>query len=235
MMLKEWLKLNHSCCLCLETTPKRLCTECEQDFLVTPLNPCYCCGLPQTLPDVLCGECLTLPPAYDQTYSPFLYCKPLSDLILQFKAQNDCVAGEALAQLFSEKIQNLRHTSQPPLQLPDLLTAVPSHWTKRWQRGFNPAEVFCRHISKDLNIPMYTAIRRQKSQVHDQKKLSRKERNRAMRNAFIAKKPLVGKHIAIVDDVMTTGATVNAVAYALKNAGASYVTVWALARTPSKT
>jgi ComF family protein len=230
MIPKEWLQLHHSCCLCAEKSPRRLCAPCEQDFLETPQYCCTCCGLPLEQQALLCGECLTQLPAFDHTFSPFLYQKPLSDLILQFKESSDVVIGEALAELLSREIQ--QRYQQQALTFPDYLVTPPMHWRKRWQRAFDHAGILCQRIHKEIKIPIYKHIKKLNNQQADQKALSRKERILAMQNIFEATKPLSGQHVAIVDDVMTTGATANAMALALKQAGAGYVTVWALARTP---
>jgi ComF family protein len=117
------------------------------------------------------------------------------------------------------------------MPLPDLIVTVPQHWKKQWLRGFNPAAFFTDDISKQLSIPIFTNVKRTKA-VADQKSLSRQARIKNLQNSFAITSRLDNKNMAIIDDVMTTGSTANALAAALKAAGAKQVAIWALARTP---
>jgi ComF family protein len=118
------------------------------------------------------------------------------------------------------------------MPLPTLITPVPLHWRNQWSRGFNQSAFFSHALSKYLDIKHFEYSRRIKW-TKPQKALSQKERIKSLRNSFLVTKPLNGESIVIVDDVMTTGATVNTLAKELKRAGAGEVSVWVLARTPN--
>ncbi len=119
---------------------------------------------------------------------------------------------------------------QQHLPTPDLITPVPSHWKKQWRRGLHPSYFIAKEIGHALSIPVYKAVK-QKHYSPDQKQLNKNQRLKNLAHGFVAERSLNGEHVAIVDDVMTTGATANAMAKALKAAGASRVSVWVLART----
>lgn len=225
------LTFKHQCILCQETSTKRLCQPCSQQFLYSPNYRCTCCGLPLSHSAIFCGECLQHTPAFDRTFSPYIYQPPLSELIVRFKQKKDFFVGKALADIFAAQIKN--HCLQQHLPLPDLITPTPLHWKKRSLRGFNQAAFFTDTISRQLNIPVFKDISINNASL-EQKNLSRKQRLNNLKNNISITSNLNGEHIAIVDDVMTTGATANALATALKKAGASKVTVWVLARTPKE-
>jgi ComF family protein len=153
----------------------------------------------------------------------------LSDLIIQFKQKRDFVAGKALSELFAKAIRH--HYRQQHLPLPDLIAPVPQHWKSQWQRSFNHAIIFSHEISQQLSIPIFKALKRVRA-TPPQKALDKKARLANLQQSFHITDSLNGEHIAIVDDVMTTGATANTLAQALKAAGAGKVTIWVLARTP---
>lgn len=178
---------------------------------------------------LFCGDCLQNTPHFDRTFSPYLYQAPISDLIIRFKQKNDFFAGKALSELFCQQVK--KYYIQQHLPLPDLITPVPQHWKRQWQRGFNHTVFFTNDLSHLLSIPIFTDIKREKH-LPDQKSLSKEERIKNLKDSFSIASHLEGKSIAIVDDVMTTGATANTLAKALKEAGAGQVTVWSLTRTP---
>jgi ComF family protein len=153
-------------------------------------------------------------------------------LIIRFKQKGDFVAGKSLSELFSKAVLN--HYRQQHLPLPDMIAPVPLHWTSQWQRGFNHAIEFTHGISLALSIPTFKALKRVRA-TPPQKGLDKKARLANLQQSFSITARLNGEHIAIVDDVMTTGATANTLAHALKAAGAGKVSIWVLARTPKPT
>jgi ComF family protein len=226
-MYKIFLK--YHCLLCDESSPLRICRYC-QGFLIKPRHSCQQCALPLKHFALYCGQCLKQPPAYDTVFSPFSYQTPLSTLILDYKQKGHEYAGKGLSDIFCESV--FRHYQQQHILLPSLITPVPMHWRSQWSRGFNQSAFFSRALSKHLNITHFDDSRRIKW-TKPQKALSQKERIKSLRNNFLVTKPLHGESIVIVDDVMTTGATVNTLALELKRAGAGNVSVWVLARTPN--
>lgn len=223
------LRAKHHCLLCQTLTTQRICKPCQEQFLHSPTYRCTCCGIPLKHSALFCGGCLQNMPDFDRTFSPYIYQTPLSDLIIRFKQKHDFFAGKALSLLFSKQVKN--YYVQQHLPLPDLITPVPQHWKKQWARSFNQAAFFSTDLSKQLSIPIFNDVKRIKTPP-EQKNLDRKTRIKNLQNNFMVTSPLNGEDIAIIDDVMTTGATANALANALKEAGAGKVSVWVLARTP---
>lgn len=112
----------------------------------------------------------------------------------------------------------------------DVVIPMPLHWWKRWQRGFNQAELLAREVARRWNAPVRNAARRRKNTAV-QAGLTNAKRRANVQGAFEVRGRLDGKHVLLVDDVMTTGATASACARALKRAGAARVTLLTLART----
>ena len=115
--------------------------------------------------------------------------------------------------------------------LPDLVTSVPLHWTRAFTRGFNQSELLSRFLAVDVNRP-YQNTMRKLTRTQKQQDLDRRARLNNLKQAFEVKADVNNKHIAVVDDVVTTGATAETLATLLKAAGARRVDIWALARTP---
>ncbi len=220
----------HNCILCDQRSPLRLCTDCLP-LLRRPHYSCQRCGLPTTSHTPRCGDCLRRPPAYDRVFSPFIYQAPLSQLIIKFKNEGTGVTAKVLKDLFSLAIA--QDYAQQHIPLPDFIIPVPLHWQRQWSRGFNQAEILGNALSDTLTLPQHRLLKRVTRGV-DQKNLSRQQRLLNLKNSFTLKRPdtVVGKTIALVDDIMTTGATANTLAKCLKTAGAQEVIIWVLARTP---
>jgi len=177
---------------------------------------------PTTNP-VLCGRCLGKKPAFDRTYAPFIHQGAIRHLIttLKFNAQyqNARLLGLMLA-------EHLRQVAE----IPDCIVAVPLHKSRYRQRGFNQAIEIAAILSKQLLVPLdLTSCERYRDTPH-QTRLSAKKRRKNIKNAFKLNHPLAAKHIAIVDDVMTTGSTVHELAALLKKSGVRKVDVWVCAR-----
>lgn len=194
-------------------------------------HSCQICALP--LADnsaTTCGQCLQKPPAFSSARIPFRYAYPLDKLILDFKFNHGFAKGKLLSQLM---IDFLQHDYQYQ-QLPDLLMPVPLHWWRQMKRGFNQSELLARDLSKALQIPLVHCSRRHQQQT--QKESNKKTREQNLRDAFLIDRQLQnrihGQHIAVVDDVVTTGATAREMSQALMNKGAASVVIWAIARTP---
>lgn len=220
--------LPHSCLMCHDPADTRVCRRCQQ-YLVKPQYTCQTCALPLPEHSLMCGQCLQILPSYDQAYAPYLYQVPLVQLLRQFKEGRDLRIGKALSELFAQAVK--QHYQQQHWPKPDYVAPVPLHWWRHWQRGFNQAALLSEALAQTLEIKHLTATRRTHA-VLPQKSLSRRQRLGNRHHGFVVNCQLQGEDIAVVDDVMTTGATVNAFAKALKQAGAGKVVVWALARTP---
>ena len=171
----------------------------------------------------LCGRCLRKSPSFDETHAPFLYDDSLRYLITQLKFHRHYKHARLLGTLLA---RYLAETAE----LPECIIPVPLHRNRYRQRGFNQAIEIARHLSSQLSIPLLlNACIRDRDTAH-QTELPAKQRLKNMRRAFSAAKPLAYQHVAIVDDVMTTGATIGALAIELKRQGVNRVDVWVCAR-----
>jgi len=226
--LKGIIRWQHRCIMCAETSDSRICPACEAYW---PLQNHHCqsCSLPLAQHGLKCGDCLKTPPIFDQAVAPYIYAPPLDQLILNFKNQRNLTMGTALCDFWQSRLGHYYQSQH--LSLPDYLAPVPTHWRRQWQRGFSHTHFCAEQLSQFFSIPI---LRQTKMRYysHTQKSLTRKQRLAALSSAFAIKARVDGLSIAIVDDVMTTGATANAFAKALKAAGARKVVVWVLARTP---
>lgn len=219
--------LPHRCLLCMSDSESRLCAHCESSLPWLD-QACLRCALPLTDPADHCGRCTARPPSFDRSIAAFRYAPPIDKLIGQFKNHGQLSAGRLLDHYLAEKIrQQLSHEAPP-----DVLTAVPLHWRRQLLRGFNQSAFLAESLSRQLRIPFIKVARRQ-FPTPKQQALRRRQRLRNLNRAFVANSNLVeDRHIAIVDDVLTTGATAEALSRSLKLAGARRVDIWALARTP---
>jgi ComF family protein len=220
------------CLLCgtTETGGAGLCVECE-NFLPRNEVACARCALP--LPstsgtNLICGNCQKKAPPFDQIIAPFYYLQPLNYFISEFKFQSRLVYGRLLADLM------LGELKQNAIKMPDLLLPVPLHKSGLRQRGFNQSSELCRHLSKHLSIPWSPDLLLKHRETVHQRSLKRKERKKNISGSFRYLGRKAWLHVALVDDVVTTGATVEAAATVLKAAGVQRVDVWAVCRTPKE-
>lgn len=220
----------HRCLMCAEASESRICSPCEAYW---PLQRHYCqrCSLPLAQHALLCGDCIKKSPTYDNAYAPYLYAPPLNQLILKFKNQHDLGTGLALCEHWRYQLKQHYHSQH--ITLPQFLAPVPTHWRRQWQRGFSHTQFCAEELGRFFSIPVLHQTQMQ-HHTDAQKSLSRKQRLNMLSSAFVVNADLNGMSVAIVDDVMTTGATANAFATALKAAGAHTVAVWVLARTPKQ-
>ena len=187
----------------------------------TIIASCPRCALPS--PDnLVCGACLAKPPPLDATIAAWCYAFPADRLLHAFKY------GDRLAQALAAAVR-ARHAA-----MPDRLIAMPLSAARQRARGFNQAHEIARHLSTQLHVAVKGELRRVRD-TSPQAGLTLRERMRNVRGAFAAGDALAGQHVAIIDDVMTTGATLHAAAVAMRNAGATRVDAWVVARTAKAT
>lgn len=191
--------------------------------MVANLDACPLCALPGLGPDV-CPACIASPEPWGLAVAPFLYAPPLNRLVLGLKNGNGLMQARVLGALLAPAVRRA-YSGQA---LPDTLVPVPLTWRRQRWRGFNQAALLGRDISRRLEVPMRRHLRRVRDAA-PQRSLSRSARQRNLRRAFAASE--MSGTVAIVDDVMTTGATLRACTNAALAAGASEVHVWAVART----
>ena len=223
------------CLLCSDLTEGELalCLPCRRE-LPWIGDCCRVCALP--LPGsfdrigLLCGQCQMRKPALDRSWIPFHYTRPVSNLVLHFKAGGDLVAGRTLARLLLMKVLTGADTdpSRPPVVLP-----IPLHPTKLRQRGFNQALELARPLVRATGWPLRANLLQRHRQTPAFQGLSAAVRRRYARDLFTVRElPGIDPGpVLLVDDVLTTGATANSAARALKKCNFGPVWLAAVART----
>lgn len=219
------------CLLCggVGAAGRDLCAGCQADL---PRNTTCCarCALPLAHAAAQCGECLRREPAFCRAWAPFRYGHPLDLLEARFKFRRDLAAGRVLSELFIESARR-----EPLLPLPQCLVCVPLHPSRLRERGFNQALELARPLAGALDIPLDLDLLRRTRPTAAQTGLDARERRRNLRGAFaVVERGDIPDHVAILDDVMTTGSTLNECARVLRRAGVGQVVVWALARAPAR-
>lgn len=215
--------LPQHCALCCAGTPNRLlCAGCDADLSHHRAPACPICALP-ALDGQVCGACLQHPPAFDRTLAAFSYHFPIDRLLHAFKYSGNLALVEILAKPLA------RLAADHPK--PDLLLPMPLHPGRLRERGFNQSLEIAKPISRWLDIPLAADACRRTRDTPPQAGLKWKERRRNVRGAFACDLDLWGEKIAVLDDVMTTGATLNEISRVLKGRGASEVSAWVVART----
>jgi ComF family protein len=208
------------CVLCAgRSGAEALCAACVACLPALP-ERCPQCALPS--PGGLgCGTCLADPPHFDATLALWLYEFPCDRLVQALKYR----ARLALALFFA------RSLSARPLPAVDLLVPMPLHPNRLALRGFNQAAEIARSLARLRRVAFAPGGARRVRDTAAQTDLPYEERTRNVRGAFACDRDLSGKRVAVVDDVMTTGATLNELAGVLKRAGAARVENWVVARS----
>jgi ComF family protein len=201
-----------------------LCPACLDDLPVIP-HPCPRCGISQAhaIPGP-CGACQRQPPAFDSAFIPFAYAPPLSGYITGLKFRSRLAAARLLGELL------IRALPADVPDRPDCLLPVPLHARRLRGRGFNQALEIARPVAKHLQLPLDTHSVIRCRDTRPQSDLDQAGRRRNLRGAFELRQALPWRHVAIVDDVVTTGNTVNAVAGLLRRHGVERIQIWAVAR-----
>jgi len=244
------LVLPACCIMCGQRCPDRmLCGGCEDDIPRITVC-CRQCGLPGAWGAAeLCADCLRHPPPWNQAVAALVYEYPVDHLVRRFKFHNDLACGQLLAEelVYAVKYrqalcalgqgeweQNGLEQSRlkTSSEKPELLIPVPLHFLRRCKRGFNQAEFIASQLQRQCGIPVQRHLLRRINHTSAQSGLDRKTRQKNLRNAFRCK-PLNGAHVALVDDVLTTGATLQECSRVIKKAGAGRISVWVAARVPA--
>jgi ComF family protein len=205
-----------------------LCEGCARDV---PRNEVCCprCALPLNAPAPLCGECLLREPPFTSAWVPFRYAHPLDLLEARFKFRGDLAAGRVLAGLMIE-----RAVDDAPAR-PDLVVAVPLHLSRLRERGYNQAFELAKPVARALGVPIARDGLARTRATPAQTALDATARRRNLRGAFaVPHGASLPKHVALFDDVVTTGATVRECARVLRRLGVERIDVWALARAPQR-
>ncbi|HEY3518685.1 MAG TPA: ComF family protein [Gammaproteobacteria bacterium] len=210
-----------SCPACGLASEGGFCDVCAAE-LTRVANACPRCGLARPV-----AHCPRTQVAWevDALVAPFSYGTPLDHYVRALKYRGARAMGRALALLLNPQLEAVRGEI-------DALVAVPLHRTRLYERGYNQAQEIARVLAQALRVPaLEYGIERQVA-TPAQAGQGAKERRSSVARAFRIRRALAGRRIAIVDDVVTTGATVNALAAELKAAGAARCVVLAVARTP---
>lgn len=197
-----------------------LCAGCRDDAPYATGPRCRLCAVALGSGE-LCGVCLRRPPRFDRCLAACRYDWPLDALIPAFKYGGDLTLARPLASLLAEAARSER---------PDLVLAMPLHPSRQRQRGFNQSLLLAELVTRRLGLRLDRSLLIRSRPTPPQASLSLSQRRRAVRNAFTVRRRLDGLHLAVVDDVMTSGASLDEVARALKRAGARRVEGWVVAR-----
>ena len=232
--------LTEVCCLCdtQGLSGLDLCHECHKSL---PYNHFSCskCAVPVACVtgddqrNRLCGRCLSNVSDIDEAVIPYLYRPPIDFMIrrLKFSEENkfSCLLGE----LLSDAIER-HYTAEFRSEFPSIILPVPVHRQRLLERGFNQAEQIARTVANRFDRQIDTRAVTRSDLMVPQSSLSAVQREANIRRAFEVRQPatIQGSHVAIVDDVYTTGATARAISRRLKSAGARRISIWAVARTP---
>jgi len=214
-----------SCVLCGAAghVGRDLCQACEADL--PRIDPaCPSCGMPLSEAEhLLCGKCLQSPPPFHHTISPYYYAPPLIQLITRFKFQH----ALAMTRVFSDLLARHIDTSQ---RKPECIIPVPLHPRRLRERGYNQSLEIARLLGKRLGIAIDYQLCQRTRYTSPQTGLAARERKRNVKNAFGLTGPCHYRHIAILDDVITTGHTVTELAGLLRKNGVEEIAVWSVAR-----
>lgn len=223
------------CLLCAEATQRaeNLCLDCEER-LPWMAPGCACCALPR--PEIgpgqpLCSECLREPPAFDRCLTLFDYQPPVDRLISRFKYQADFSAGRCLQELLTGQLQ--RHYEAAGERLPQRVIPVPLHRSRLRHRGFNQSMELARPLARRLGVKLDHRSCKRSAATAAQQRLDRAQRQKNMNRAFCISRPALLEsieHVALIDDVVTTGATTGALSRLLREHGLRRIDVWCLAR-----
>lgn len=221
--------LNFRCFECgqmLSFAHHGFCSHCTKQLSKHPY--CLHCGLPLLSFQPHCGNCLRDEPKWHRILQISDYKPPLADWIHRFKFQQHYWLDHALARLLLLEIIHQRRERY--FSLPEVILPVPLFWQRQWQRGYNQAERIARPLSRWLNIPLDTHSLKRVRMTTPQRELTAQERRANLRGAFHYQPAITYRTVAIVEDVVTTGSTLNAICSELLKQGVKEIHVWTLAR-----
>lgn len=224
--------LPHFCALCAQVSPQSLCPACLDRYFTRISTRCRICAenLTGTEHDQLCGACLKKQPAFDRIVTAADYAPPIDQLVQSLKFGSRLALAPLFANLIAKAVSQAENL--PP---PNILAPVPLAAKRLAERGFNQALEIARPLSRQLRIPLVPTLITRIRETAPQSLTTLAERRKNIRQAFAVCEPLSsrlqGRHIAIVDDVLTTGQTMGEIARILKQAGAASVSGFVFART----
>lgn len=218
------------CVLCqqvLSQAKQGICTTCSK--AMKRYIYCGCCGMPTPSYVKHCGHCTTATPLWDQIVIISKYDPPISELIQQFKFHHLFWLDRTLARLLLLAVYEARR--QHSLHFPQAIFPVPLHHFRQWRRGYNQADLIAKCLAKWLNIPCHSHFIQRIKRTPPQLGLNAKARRQNLKHAFkFANQEINYRSIALVDDVITTGSTLNEIAKHFRQLGVENIQVWGLAR-----
>lgn len=215
--------LPQTCLLCgTRVNGELLCHACAADLPRLPDARCPQCALP-SLGGNVCGACLRHPPAFERTVAVYAYAFPLDALVRHCKYDGALGVTDWFANRLFETLD--------VDVLPELILPMPLHEARLAQRGFNQAVEIARRLAPRLGIPWSPEACRRIRDTPPQAGLDLKARRRNLRDAFRCNLDLTGKHVALVDDVMTSGTSLDELGKVIRASGAVAVSAWVVART----
>jgi ComF family protein len=234
-----WPALIHAalpnlCALCGNMSQSTLCAGCDEAYSNETRLRCLVCAVPlsrsrrQARPDYRCADCVSSPPPFDATFALADYRAPLDALAvgLKFRARL-MLAGE-----FAQRLARLADDRLDSSDQPDLIVPVPLAAKRLVERGYNQAWQIAKPLAKALHVRSSATLLKRVVETAPQSRLDPDARRLNVNRAFAVTAPVQGLHVAVVDDVMTTGATLEALARLLKANGARRVTNFVALRTP---
>jgi ComF family protein len=218
----QWA-LGGTCLLCRGAAERGLlCEPCDAELPRLPRALCPRCALPSPRADV-CGRCLAEPPRFDATLAALEYVFPVDVLVQALKFRGELALAGLLASVLAERVRGA-----PPVQY---VLPVPLAGARLRERGYNQSLEIARYVARAMRVTLAPDLCARTSDTRAQTGLAWSERATNVRGAFRARARLDGAVIAVLDDVMTTGATLDEIAATLKRAGAAQVVNWVVART----
>lgn len=198
------------------------CATCDRALPWLDAACCPSCALP-TPGGETCGHCLRHPPSFARATAAFSYAFPLDKLVQALKYGEQLMLAHALARKLARRIDKSL--------LPDCVIPMPLHPSRLRERGFNQSQLLATSVARELGLELLPHACRRVRDTPPQSALPWKERKKNVRDAFCCDMDLSGRRIALVDDVMTSGASLNALAEAARKRGAAEIGVWVVART----
>lgn len=226
-----WWLFPPICILCSHpsTQLQDLCQRCRNDLPILPQSCPRCANsfAMDTPPELICGHCITRPPPFDATYALYPYKAPITKLIMELKFNQRLINARILGENIAHVAKNVWYINK---RLPDMIIPVPLHPQRLKERGFNQAVELAKPIANLLALPMNITSCLRIKHTAAQAMLPAEDRTKNMKNAFLIKDDFTNQHLAVLDDVITTGQTITELCLALKKAGANRIDVWCCAK-----
>lgn len=210
------------CLLCRQDCRQQplICLQC-QDELPQLSHPCPLCAFPLAVDDAHCGQCQRRPAPWQLMRVLADFEPPFARLIHDLKYHQRALNGRLLGQLMARQLV-------PPY--PEVILPVPLHWWRQMRRGYNQASEIARGLQDILPVTVDSSSLTRRRHTASQTHLSRRQRQQNLRHAFDCR-PLNYRHVALLDDVITTGSTMTELTRLLQDQGVMQVEVWAVCRT----